>query len=134
MRVIEPGHVYLLDSYDGGEPQLLTFMKRVGKGYPGNEDPAHSGTNCQETLRAVIDRTRYLLGQSAQETDALSEEEDRDIIFGLRTGFIGFEMRAARRHGRTLVLENNRGSNRGPELRLYCGVCGHIGCEGEHRK
>lgn len=51
MKVIEPGHIYDLHSLDGdGKPVRLTFVNRE----PGTE---HPGTQTQECLRALIDRT-----------------------------------------------------------------------------
>jgi hypothetical protein len=36
MRIIDPGHDYILSVYDGEGEQRLTFMKREGPGFPGN--------------------------------------------------------------------------------------------------
>lgn len=50
MRVLEKGHSYLLSLLDevsfldGLIPHVLTFVKRVGDKFPGNEAPAHAGT------------------------------------------------------------------------------------------
>ena len=52
MLRVEPGHVYSLAQIDGDEstpPQLLAFVNR--------EDRPHAGTQTQEVLRALIDRT-----------------------------------------------------------------------------
>ena len=51
MKVIEPGHVYELNQVDApaGETQRLVFVNR--------EDAPHPGTQTQEVLRALIDRT-----------------------------------------------------------------------------
>ena len=48
MKVLDPGHVYELaqldrESYDRYPVAHLTFVKRVGEGYPGNEGEAHAG-------------------------------------------------------------------------------------------
>jgi hypothetical protein len=59
MKVLEAGHKYELLSLDGGEPQILTFVKREGEGYPGNVGH-HPGTTLQEVLRAEIDRGMYV--------------------------------------------------------------------------
>lgn len=53
MKVKEPGHIYELNTLDGdGTPEVLRFVNRE----PGHE---HSGTQTQEVLRALIDRTRH---------------------------------------------------------------------------
>lgn len=52
MKIIEPGHVYELNSLDGGTPETLTFVNR-------EEGQKHSGTQTQEVLRALIDRTMH---------------------------------------------------------------------------
>lgn len=60
MKVIDPGHKYELSTLDGDDsPVVLTFVKRVGANYPGNES-AYAGTTLQETLRACLDRLAYL--------------------------------------------------------------------------
>lgn len=118
MEIIETGHQYLLDGLDGGDAQILTFMKRVGEGFPFNHGKPHGGTNCQEVLRALIDRTRYLQSQKpCAETEA--------IIASLQTALLLFELRAARLHKHTLSLVDLMEC-----VRLKpCSVCGHINCE-----
>lgn len=116
MKIIDSGHAYLLDSIDGGDPITLTFVKRAGEKFPFNIG-SHPGTNVQEVLRALIERTEYLNRQvPCAETEA--------AIGLLKTTLLLFELRAARRHGRTLDLM---------DLRLLsclptCLKCGHIGC------
>ncbi len=116
MKITEAGHGYLLDGYDGAGSQFLHFLKREGDGYPFN-DGAHGGTNCQEVLRALIDRTEYLLRQiPCAETEA--------ALACLRTALLLFEARAARRHGRHLDLPDLHSLVRLPT----CRTCGHVGC------
>src|SRR5258708_5788933 len=52
MKIIEPGHVYQLQHFDGTGSSLLVFVNRE----PGTE---HEGTQTQEVLRALIDRTQH---------------------------------------------------------------------------
>lgn len=121
MRVLDPGHCYGLtvfdrrDDYDVPET-ILRFMKRVGAGYPGNTD-SNPGTNCQEVLRALIQRVRYLDLQ-------VPCKNNGRILQHLRAALFEFEERAAFRHGRALLL--------GPLLEIesepFCANCGHIGC------
>ena len=58
MKVIEPGHVYDLDTLDGdGKPVRLIFVNRE----PGTE---HAGTQTQEVLRAAIDALECLIDRT----------------------------------------------------------------------
>jgi hypothetical protein len=57
MRVVEPGHVYALDPFDGDYPQYLVFVNRE----KGSE---HSGTQTQEVLRATIDMMDCLIDRT----------------------------------------------------------------------
>jgi hypothetical protein len=117
MRAIDPGHVYELDCLDGGNPQTVIFVKREGAGYPFNIGH-HAGTNCQEVLRALIDRAKYLQRQiPCPETELALDH--------LRSALRLFEERAALRHGRELP-------NIPVEIESVptCKTCGHIGCAG----
>lgn len=121
MERIDEGHDYLLASFDGNWPQRLTFMKREGEGYPFNVG-SHPGTNCQEVLRALIDRVKYLDRQ-------IQCAANVSIIDHLRLALRDFELRAAHRHGRTLPLFELSEI----ELQPTCAGCGHIGCNGTHK-
>jgi hypothetical protein len=115
MQVIDPGHDYRLTVFDGVANQRLTFMKREGAGYPFNAG-SNPGTNCQEVLRALIDRVSYLQRQiPCAENDA--------IVANLRAALYLFEIRAARRHGRELTGGYENIENVQP-----CATCGHIEC------
>lgn len=132
MRVIEPGHTYQLTCFDGFENLFLTFMKREGINYPGNMG-AHPGTNCQEVLRALIDRVKGLTGQAEQMEDMLSVQDNEVILTYLRLALLRFEKRAARRHGRILpaaILDDRANIEHAPT----CEKCGHIGCAGSCHK
>jgi hypothetical protein len=120
MRVIDPGHCYQVDSLDGGDAQRIVFVKREGAGYPGNVG-SWPGTNCQELIRVLIDRVKYLQGQIACPENEL-------VIDRLRSALRLFEERAAQRHGREFV------SGPAIEAELTCAVCGHIHEIGEHTK
>lgn len=118
MHAIDPGHLYSLDVFDGedGQRALLQFVKREGPGYPFNVGHG-PGTNCQEVLRALIDRTEYLQRQ-------IPSAENIVILNSLRSALLGFEIRAARRHGRELEVGESI------EAMQTCDQCGHIGCAG----
>lgn len=119
MKVLDPGHKYELASFDGGEPVLLTFVKRNDppEMYPGNED-AYPGTQIQEVLRALIARVRYLQGQTPC--------AETEVCLGLfRQGLFLLESRHARCHESHLVGIR---SLEAIELLPVCRTCGHISC------
>lgn len=123
MEVIDPGHVYLLNSLDidveSPTPVVtLRFVKREGPGYPGNVGH-HSGTTTQEVLRALIDRTKYVNNQ-------IHDDHNDEVLFHLRSAIFALEMRAAERHGRTPPVYDINKIEDVP----YCEKCGHIGCDG----
>jgi hypothetical protein len=58
MKVLEPGHVYELATWDGdGTPTVLSFVNREA----GTE---HPGTQTQEVLRAEIDALDVLIDRT----------------------------------------------------------------------
>lgn len=118
MKVLDPGHEYVLDSLDGELHQTLTFVKREGSKYPGNVG-SHPGTTMQEVLRALIERAEYVNRQ-------IPCEETFMAISLMKSALLLFELRAARRHGRPLtasVEEVVSGVGK-------CKKCGHVGCVG----
>lgn len=125
MRILDPGHRYWLDMLDieGDQRQgteMLTFVKRQGPRYPGNLS-CYPGTNCQEVLRALIDRVKHLDSQVA-------DPHNQPILHHLREALWLFESRAAKRYGREF-----------PPLDAFdaiedeptCPACAHIRCNGE---
>ena len=122
MKVRDPGHFYelpFLDEPTGVMFQTLTFVKREGEGYPGNEGH-YAGTTSQEVLRTLIDRAEYVNRQvPCAETQAAAEL--------MKAALLLLELRAARRHGRHLDA---------PDMEWIvtakcCGKCNHVGCEGD---
>lgn len=123
MIVVDPGHVYKLDSLDGpmssgGKLDILQFVKREGEGYPGNVGH-YPGTTTQEVLRVLIDRIKYVDNQVPDTRNLL-------VLARLRESIWFLEQRAADRHGRKLLLPD-----RPIEEMPVCRKCGHIGCGGE---
>lgn len=119
MKVIDPGHHYELDVFDrdgSAYRSTLRFMKRIGDGYPHNTEPTYSGTNCQDVIRALIDRVKYLHMQ-------IPHPQNGIILGALRDALLAFKVRAAERHGRELSL------SRTIEFEPSCDRCGHIQCE-----
>jgi len=88
MKIIDPGHTYLLDHLDGDDQQELKFCKRLI--VPGRTE-AYEGTTCQEVIRALIDRVKTL-------NTEIPWKGNEDILMHLRLALVGFEMRAIERH------------------------------------
>lgn len=122
METIDPGHVYALTCLDSpgvDRKVMLTFVKREGEGYPGNEGH-FPGTTTQEVLRALIDRTKYVNNQ-------IYDQRNMQVLYHLRCAILELELRAAKRHGRKLFdFDLSKIENK-----MVCRKCGHIGCEGE---
>jgi len=127
MKILEAGHQYEMDDYDtGGKAYIVSaiqFMKRIGDNYPGNTGEPHVGTNCQEVIRVLIDRVKYLNKQ-------ISCYENLVILDDLRHALLYFELRAARNHNITLPYEYRNIAN-DLETLPACKVCGHIICHHE---
>jgi hypothetical protein len=122
VKIVDPGHEYVLRSLDGDAPQRLVFVKRSGPGYPGNVG-AHPGTTSQEVLRVLIERAAYVQNQIPCDETAL-------VIGHLKSALYLLELRAARRHGRQLTApleEIVKGTT-------ACLCCGHVGCSGCRHK
>ena len=121
MKVIDDGHDYLLDSYDGGEPVRLTFVKRNDppEKYPGNKN-AYPGTIMQEVLRALIERCLYVIEQEPNiETELTLACFEQALLL--------LEVRANRKHGRFIEM-----SSPGELYRAVpCKMCGHLQCVGD---
>lgn len=89
MNIIEKGHIYELDYIDDdvlkcrdmGERRLV-FVNR--------EDNPHAGTQTQEVIRALIDRTRHC-------DNCLRWEGNDKIIHHLRMALVLHEARALER-------------------------------------
>lgn len=60
MKILDDGHQYNLQILDGDstQSQQLTFVKRTGDKYPGNQT-AYPGTTSQDVIRCLIDRNIY---------------------------------------------------------------------------
>lgn len=122
MKELEKGHKYIIDSLDGAPQQIITFVKRYGKKYPGNSKPSYGGTNCQELLRVLCFRLHYLNSQK-------HDDRNIDIIEMLIDSIWLLECRAAERHKRVMP-ERLESVLFGPT----CKKCGHIGCNGKCHK
>lgn len=118
MKVVDPGHEFLLDCLDApsGFKVHLPFVKRVGERYPGNAT-AHAGPTSQEVLRALISRAKYV----NQQTPC---NETRVSVWLMRAVIWLYERRAKRIKGYRMPLRLIRTI----ELLPTCRTCGHVGC------
>lgn len=124
MKVVDPGHKYILDELDKDDGGLiyLTFVKRIGDRYLGNSGHAYGGTYCQDVLRALIDRCKYLNNQ-------ISCPQTIRIIELLRTALYLFEYRAAEIKGELpsfFRMEEIRSDLVSIEDVIACKQCGHL--------
>jgi hypothetical protein len=125
LKTLDPGHIYALDmlDIDADERQsteMLMFVKRQGARYPGNVSH-YPGTNCQEVIRALIDRVKFLDGQ-------IPDSCNQPIIRHLREALWLFESRAAQAYERVLPpLDDLECIEEEPT----CPACAHIRCGGE---
>lgn len=118
MLIIDPGHCYEPASYDGQQftdSLFVTFMKRLGSNYPGNEGIAHAGTNCQELIRVLIHRCLYINNQKPNWQTWL-------IIRLFRITLWLFEQRASSKKGYWLNIWPLAKIEEVPS----CVTCGHI--------
>jgi hypothetical protein len=96
MKIIEAGHIYELNWLDG-EPRILSDGKLHAEYHPENrlifvnrEDTPHGGTQTQEVIRALIDRTQHC--------DRCLRWEGNDLIVQhLRMALVLHEARALER-------------------------------------
>src|SRR5258706_6846423 len=120
MRVLDDGHRFELASLDGDSAtQVLQFVKREGKGYPGNVG-RYPGTTSQQVLRALISRAIYVNAQ-------IPCWQTRASIWLMALVIRLYEHRAAKRHGRAAP---------GSYDSVYgetCSQCWHVNCGGECR-
>ena len=152
MIELDPGHRYLVEKYDGDGYEEITFMKRIGAGYPGNTGTPYPGTNAQELLRVQIKRLKYVDNQ-------IASEHNHEMLKGFNTALYEYEWRAARRHGlekefqaalskqyfrpfpkdeyeMAAVLILNQTALYGLQIEdvPHCRTCGHIVCHGHGDK
>ena len=63
MRVIDPGHEYELEGFEG-TPQVLSFIKK--EPVPESDNllqTVYDGTTNEEVIKVLIDRLTYLYGK-----------------------------------------------------------------------
>ena len=140
MREIDPGHRYVVQTYPAVEtdgPQdktitCLTFRKRIGPRYPGNEGEPYDGTTTQELLRVIIARSRYVNNQEPHNANT-------HLIRSARMSILELEQRATARRGAAYLqrweedLRDWLYDRNDIEVALPCAVCGHIFCRRHER-
>ena len=119
MKVLDPGHRYLLAHLDGDAEAPLVFVKRVGEKYPGNAD-AYAGTTTQEVLRALIERSKFV---DAQEPSTWNAE----VLGLLRRALWVLEYRAALKRGEADRFFDVISAAEIESLPT-CTTCGHVAC------
>jgi hypothetical protein len=118
LEIIDAGHKYKLTTLDGEADVILTFVKREGKKYPGNEG-SYPGTTIQEVCRVLIDRCRYVNNQ----TPSIYTKACINLLL---TIIILLETRASMRHD-TFPIWPEEGFDLIDNL-PKCSKCGHITC------
>ena len=136
MKVLDAGHLYALDHVEHmAGIETLRFIKRSGGAIQyAKQSP---GTNVQEVLRALIDRTEYL-------NAIIPCDESGDAAYHLRMALFNYEVRAYRRKQEELnrespahVTARSRGHGEQKDVpftydtieTLSVGSDGHISCE-----
>ena len=99
MKVLEPGHVYELAHLGSGGHETLTFIRRNSAAV--THEGEHPGTNTQEVLRALIDRTIFL-------NHVLPCAETQDAVEYMRMALACYEARALRRKRQKLNKESGK--------------------------
>lgn len=118
VKIVTPGHVYVLDLLDGNsslESKTLTFVRRSFPCLP--REDVHPGTTNQDVLRCLIDRVQVL--DSERHWDGNSE-----ILYHLRMALVLHE-------ARTLVRKVESGRIV-PEQIATCPADGHWIIEKAH--
>jgi hypothetical protein len=103
MRVVQEGHIYLLDHIESAGHERLTFLRRSSAAIDYGLGQ-HPGTNSQEAMRALINRAEYL-------NRVLPSVETLDAAWYMRMALFCFEARAWRR--------KQQGQNKGSEVNDY---------------
>lgn len=117
MKVVEAGHVYQLDHVAAPGHETLTFIRRSSAAIVHPFD--HAGTNTQEVLRALIDRSVFL-------NNVIPCSETEDAIEYLRMALACYEARAMRRKRQKLnghAPQHEEGRERYDDVPF---VSGHI--------
>lgn len=116
MKILILGHRYELLSIDGKKKQILQFVMRKGKGYPGNKQ-SFPGTTLQDVIHCLLNRVRYLDNQ-------IPCIENKMIIQNFQQCLALLEQRAAKRHH----IELEETDLQELEWKKLCSKCGHTTC------
>lgn len=116
MKIIDPGHEYLLEGVGGAEPQKIVRVKNEGEKYPGNVG-FHGGILVQEMLRVCIDASKFMNDQGPYMETELA-------ISAMRQALAWYEVRAARCRGTHIEADHIDALDNAPT----CPICGHNQC------
>jgi hypothetical protein len=94
MKVVTEGHFYKLDAFEGGDPELLSFIHKVPVEEGSTElKTVSDGTTNEEVLRVLIDRMHYLQNKFPCRENAI-------VIDKLEESLMWLEKRTADRKAR----------------------------------
>jgi hypothetical protein len=83
MRVITPGHVYELQSFEPGDAQVLHFIEKKQKDDSTELVTVKNGTTNEEVLEMMIDRLRFLSGVVPSRETSLAISKLQEALFWL---------------------------------------------------
>ena len=93
MEIITPGHLYKLDSFEGGAGQTLQFIHKSQEKPDGDLYTVSDGTTNEEVLKMLIDRLKFL-------GNLLPCRENAIAITKLEEALLWLEKRTAERVAR----------------------------------
>lgn len=99
MRVLREGHRYELESFEGGEPQVIQFIEKAPREpEPGSESDGsmvtvNDGTTNEEVLAVLIDRMQSLQAKCPCRENAI-------VITNLEESLMWLNKRTADRKAR----------------------------------
>jgi hypothetical protein len=103
MRVVVPGHLYELHSFeaDGNPPQTIQFIEKLptAGGAPGELYTLNNGTTNEEVMKMLIDRLQFLHAK-------LPSKESACAITHIEEALMWLEKRTAARKARSVEGTN----------------------------
>lgn len=81
MKVLNDGHTYELDSFEGSEPQVLQFIHKQKQG--DELVTLKDGTTNEEVLAVLINRLNYLQGLASCRQNAIALTKLQEALFWL---------------------------------------------------
>ncbi len=84
MKIIRPGHRYLLDAFEQpGDPQVIQFIQKEPDPHGGDElITVNNGTTNEDLLRVLIDRLAFLHAKfPSKENEAASQHLNEALMW-----------------------------------------------------